>query len=139
VSPKAIFTRNEFRPVRLDGELRLQKMRGNRLLYEGPALPAERFATGDYYVTISDRQGLSPARITEIGSNGISLTNNPWVEAAAAGERLTLLVRLQLPVVDPARCIGCGVCEHECPIKGRRAIRVTAENESREGRHRLVL
>jgi polyferredoxin len=139
VSPKAIFTRNEFRPVRLDGELRLQKMMGNRLLYEGPSLPAERFATGDYYVTISDGQGLSPARITDIGSKGISLANNPWVEAAAAGDRLTILVRLQLPVVAPAHCIGCGVCEHECPVKGRRAIRVTAENETREGRHRLVL
>ena len=55
------------------------------------------------------------------------------------GDLITLLVRLQLPYVDPARCIGCGVCEHECPVKGRRAIRVTAENETRERRHRLLL
>jgi len=41
--------------------------------------------------------------------------------------------------VDPAQCIGCGVCEHECPVKGRRAIRVTAENETRQARHRLLL
>ncbi len=40
-------------------------------------------------------------------------------------------VRLQQPFVDPARCNGCGICEHECPVSGLRAIRVTAENESR--------
>jgi hypothetical protein len=31
------------------------------------------------------------------------------------------------------------VCEHECPVKGRRAIRITAENESRSRRHTFVL
>jgi polyferredoxin len=139
VSPKAIFTRQEFRPVRLDGTLRLQEMRGNRLLYRGPALSTDRFATGDYYVTLEDNRDLPPARITLIGPGGITLANNPLVETAAAGDRLTLLVRLQLPHVDPAQCIGCGVCEHECPVKGRRAIRVTAENETREQRHRLLI
>ncbi len=139
VSPKAIFTRSEFRPVRLDGELRLRGMAENRLLYDGPALSAERFATGDYYVALDGRQGLPPARIAEIGSSGIMLEGNPFATHRAAGEAITLLVRLQLPYVDPAHCIGCGVCEHECPVKGRRAIRVTAENETRERRHRLLL
>jgi NAD-dependent dihydropyrimidine dehydrogenase PreA subunit len=41
--------------------------------------------------------------------------------------------------VDPKQCIGCGVCEHECPVLGLRAIRVTAENESRSHHHRMVL
>jgi NAD-dependent dihydropyrimidine dehydrogenase PreA subunit len=82
---------------------------------------------------------MPPARIVEIGPGGISLAQNPWAETAAAGDRLTLLVRLQLPYVDPAQCIGCGVCEHECPVKGLRAIRVTAENETRQRRHRLLL
>jgi MauM/NapG family ferredoxin protein len=48
-------------------------------------------------------------------------------------------VRLQRPVVDPARCIGCGVCEHECPMNGLRAIRVTADNESRDRGHAILL
>jgi ferredoxin len=48
-------------------------------------------------------------------------------------------VRLQQPLVDPARCIGCGVCEHECPVSGQRAIRVTAENESRSAKRSLLL
>jgi len=115
----------------------LQSMAGNQLLFEGPALPSERFATGDYFVTIGGH-GMLPARIVEIGPGGITL-DNPLVETAAAGDPLTLLVRLQLPYVDPAQCIGCGVCEHECPVKGRRAIRVSAENETRQRRHRLLL
>ena len=48
-------------------------------------------------------------------------------------------VRLQRPVVDPSRCIGCGVCEHECPMNGIRAIRVSADNESRDPAHSILL
>lgn len=139
VSPKAIFTRQQFQPVRLGGELRLRAMAGNRIQFDGPALPADQFATGDYYVTIEGDLRLPPARISAIGSGGIVLERNPFAETSGVNDRITLLVRLQLPFVDPARCIGCGVCEHECPVKGRRAIRVTAENETRERRHRLLV
>ena len=31
---------------------------------------------------------------------------------------------LQLPVVQPDLCIGCGLCEHKCPVSGEAAIRV---------------
>jgi len=139
VSPKAIFTRIEFRPVRLDGDLRLRSMTGNRLTFDGPALPSDRFATGDYFVSIEGNHGMPPVRIADIGPGGLTLGDHPSTANAAGGDRITLLVRLQQPYVDPARCIGCGVCEHECPVKGRRAIRVTAENETRERRHRLLL
>ena len=139
VSPKAIFTRIEFRPVRLDGDLRLRSLKGNQLTFDGPALPADRFATGDYFVSIDGNPGMPPARIADIGPGGLTLEDHSFTASAAGSDRITLLVRLQLPYVDPARCIGCGVCEHECPVKGRRAIRVTAENETRERRHRLLL
>jgi len=48
-------------------------------------------------------------------------------------------VRLQQPYVNPLLCIGCGVCEHECPVPGKRAIRVTADNETRAREHALLL
>jgi MauM/NapG family ferredoxin protein len=32
--------------------------------------------------------------------------------------------RVFRPVVDPARCTGCGICEHRCPVEGAAAIRV---------------
>lgn len=35
------------------------------------------------------------------------------------------------PVVDPQICVGCGVCEHHCPVLGEAAIRVSAQGEDR--------
>jgi len=48
------------------------------------------------------------------------------------------------PWVDPNRCIGCGICEHECPVVDLRAIRVTPVGERRsrgfgEGKDRSFL
>jgi len=139
VSPKAIFTRDEFRPVRLEGRLTVRAMEGSRLLFDGPALPAERFATGDYYIGADSSRGIPPVRISAIGSDGLTLADERMVEAVHPGKSIHLLVKLQLPFVDPVHCIGCGVCEHECPVKGQRAIRVTAENETREKEHQLLL
>ena len=51
------------------------------------------------------------------------------------GERVTL----RRPAVDPERCIGCGICEHECPVKDEAAIRVTAVGESRSRERGLLL
>jgi formate hydrogenlyase subunit 6/NADH:ubiquinone oxidoreductase subunit I len=31
---------------------------------------------------------------------------------------------LLLPEVIEERCIGCGICEHQCPVRGEAAIRV---------------
>jgi polyferredoxin len=53
----------------------------------------------------------------------------------ARGERLTV----QRPVVDPARCIGCGLCESRCPVHDKRAIRVTSVGESRSKTNVLLL
>lgn len=43
------------------------------------------------------------------------------------------------PLVDPNRCIGCGICEARCPIKGLAAIRVNAVGESRNPDNQLLL
>ena len=37
------------------------------------------------------------------------------------------VVTLKRPYVDPKLCVGCGICEHECPIRGPAAIRVGAQ------------
>jgi ferredoxin len=47
--------------------------------------------------------------------------------------------KLRRPYVDPQLCIGCGICEHECPVKDLRAIRVTAVGETRSSDRSLLL
>jgi formate hydrogenlyase subunit 6/NADH:ubiquinone oxidoreductase subunit I len=40
-------------------------------------------------------------------------------------------IAIKLPRVDPTRCIGCGACQHVCPLRDLPAIRVTAAGETR--------
>ncbi len=38
---------------------------------------------------------------------------------------------IRRPVVLEEECIGCGICEYVCPLKGPAAIRVTSQNAAR--------
>ncbi|MBI2301006.1 MAG: 4Fe-4S dicluster domain-containing protein [Armatimonadetes bacterium] len=46
---------------------------------------------------------------------------------------------LRRPYIDPELCIGCGICEHECPVVDDRAVYVTAVGESRSKDRSLLL
>jgi polyferredoxin len=48
-------------------------------------------------------------------------------------------IHLKRPRIDPDLCIGCGICEHECPVVDRRAVYVTSVGESRSKRNVMVL
>jgi ferredoxin len=39
----------------------------------------------------------------------------------------------------PKLCIGCGICQTECPVTDSRAVYVTAVGESRSKGRRLLL
>ncbi len=136
VSPKAIFTRVHFSVVRQG--LRLEAQDQGRLRVSGPALTPGRLGSGDYYVQAAAAPEQTRARLAANGADWLALEpGSGW--SASPGASLEVAVRLQRPVVDPKRCIGCGVCEHECPVSGLRAIRVSAENESRSPRRSLLL
>jgi polyferredoxin/ferredoxin len=57
------------------------------------------------------------------------------VVAAPDGKSL----KVQLPYVDLRRCVGCGICENKCPVRGRAAIRTIAAGESRSLKNQILL
>jgi ferredoxin len=48
-------------------------------------------------------------------------------------------VTLNKPYMRPELCIGCGICEHECPVIDDAAVYVTAIGESRSRDRSLLL
>ena len=48
-------------------------------------------------------------------------------------------MRVQLPYVDLKRCIGCGICENKCPVRGLPAIRTISAGESRSPKNQILL
>ena len=56
------------------------------------------------------------------------------VVAAEGGDR-----KIKLPVVVPGECIGCGICEHYCPVGETAAIRVSSIGEDRSEKNRIIL
>jgi polyferredoxin len=46
---------------------------------------------------------------------------------------------VQLPFVDLKRCVGCGICENKCPVRGLPAIRTIAAGESRSLKNQILL
>jgi MauM/NapG family ferredoxin protein len=47
-----------------------------------------------------------------------------WLEVENKLKEGASVVSIQKPYVDLDSCIGCGICEHKCPIEGEAAIRI---------------
>ena len=140
VSPKAIVTRTVFSIVATSEPLIVAEADFQNIRFRSELLVPGRLATGDYYCREEKENGSEPLRIVSNQADGLTvIAEGSWKQPPPAGSRLEILIRLQQPYVRPEQCIGCGVCEHECPVRGRRAIRVTAENESRHPEHAMIL
>lgn len=142
VSPKAIFTRTTFNPVRLPDvqNLHVKAADGVNIRFENAFLTPGAFATGDYFLSLMPDKNSVPRKIIQNTADSLTLDSaHPFKNPLAPGTEIMIQIRLLKPYVDPNQCIGCGVCEHECPVKGKRAIRVSAENESRNPKHTLLL
>jgi ferredoxin len=139
VSPKAIFVKESFATVR-GGNLSRAKISGATVLLSDPVLQPDRLGTGDFYVMVEGGAVSARTRILSNSQNSILLASQVAPELNTSDlKKIELQVRLQTPQVDPERCTGCGICEHECPVSGLRAIRVSAEGESRQRKHSFLL
>ena len=140
VSPKAITTRTVFNAINRGSNLVVERADAFYVEIQKTDLAVDQYATGDYYCRLVAATDTRPRRIISNWERGLKVAGNLAFEPPPPpGSRIEILVKLQQPYVDPDRCIGCGICEHECPVPGKRAIRVTAENETRSREHALLL
>jgi Pyruvate/2-oxoacid:ferredoxin oxidoreductase delta subunit len=136
VSPKAIYTEEVFNPVRY-GRLTVKKAAGDTIETVESNLPLDKYGTGDYYCVIENLSGQRWK--VRANTENTLVCEGKFETIPAEGTKVVIQVRLQRPYVDIERCIGCGVCEHECPVSGQKAIRVSAEGESRIADRKLLL
>jgi len=101
-------------------------------------------ATVRYHLAVFHRDGTSEThRIIDndvdtvlIGrtdpETGQLMSGTAFARRPERGDVAAIYVELKVPKIDTELCIGCGICEKECPVVGdRRAIYVTAEGETR--------
>ncbi|MFO8083231.1 MAG: 4Fe-4S binding protein [Desulfobacterales bacterium] len=140
VSPKAIFTRSVFQTVRDYTGLQTKHIENNVIEISNKTFESGRFSTGDYFLRFDHSPDSPPFQIAKNSENKIEFNNsNTAYKDLSVDSLADILILLQQPYVDPEKCIGCGICQHECPVKGKRAIRVNAENESRNPGHSFLL
>ena len=129
VSPKAIFTRTEYRTLR-SSALPVTQAEKDALALGGAGFKPGELATGDYFAWSPEFQ--RRRRIIANTTDGLTLApEEAWPRALEPGKSVEVQVRLLLPFVDPSACVGCGACEQACPLKLRSAIRVSGENQTR--------
>jgi ferredoxin len=140
VSPKAIFVRTVFEPIR-DGQGLTARVQSKGVDMYAPLPPGINLASGDYYLRVTGQPEKELRRIIGFSGNRLTLDKPLAVNSGQVfyEAKVDIMVRLQRPYMDAAKCTGCGMCEHDCPVSGLRAIRVYSENESRSRSGRLLI
>lgn len=78
---------------------------------------------------------VSPKAIYTVRNRNDRVRKSASGEEVRAGEG----VAFPSPQVDAERCIGCGLCQRECPVSDMPAIRVTSVGESRAPENDFIL
>jgi ferredoxin len=129
VTPKAIYITEIYETVR-SGIRNILSIAGNEIQVSGTLMEPGQYATGDYYLTGQTSGKEMRYRIYSNGESSITIVSGDTLNLKKDDE-IRIQVHLSQPNIDRKKCIGCGTCMHECPVGGRRAIRVTSDNESR--------
>ncbi len=136
VSPKAIYTEEYFSTIR-DGIVTVKEASESAIETVENDFSPGQLASGDFYFSF---KGKKLAKIVSNTENIIEFAPElKKMVMPSKGDKIGIQVRLQKPFVDIEKCIGCGVCEHECPVSGKKAIRVSAEGETRSAKNQLLL
>jgi ferredoxin len=132
VSPKAIYTRTVFADVS-DRQLKIKNTEDNKIQFEEGILSSQRFSTGDYYCRFSSGGKTTYAKIISNTADTIVVSYDmPSKTLPQVGSSVQIQIKLQQPYVNPVLCIGCGICQHECPVSGAGAVIVTPFGQTRE-------
>ncbi|MCP4249701.1 MAG: 4Fe-4S binding protein [bacterium] len=144
VSPKAIHS--EVRPMLIrDGKKLITSATATSVTladYPKPGADPEpcTFSPGEFSDTLSTvhevqlirRDGTSSMHRIRDNDADTLIIDPPPSPPVQPGDTSAIYLQLALPKIDTASCIGCGICEKECPVTGdRRAVYVTAEGETR--------
>ena len=145
VSPKAIHAEFQQIPVR-EGKMQVLAASDNTVTLARHPRPGQRVGEPAEFVFnqfVGDDTASHHIELT--GPNGVRQTHpiiandidtvmigRPWRSLPQRGDVAVIKIEYRVPRLDLARCIGCGLCEHECPVVGdHRGVFVTAEGETR--------
>ncbi len=99
--------------------------------------------TTSYHVRVIHKDGTSETHrilgndadtllIGEADAAGELIGGTAFARVPEPGSIVEINLEFKVPKIDTALCIGCGMCEVECPVVGdRRAVYVTPEGETR--------
>jgi len=131
VSPKAIYTDESFDEIR-DGSYRVLSIKNKTIELVKSNLKPETLGSGDYYIF----KGTESFKIKSNSQSSVTINKNSTIKN---GDAISIKVKLQRPYMDIEKCIGCGICQHECPVGGLKAVRISAEGESRDPKKKMLL
>lgn len=130
VSPKAIVTR-ESTTSAFESQ-KIKSFKDNEITIEENAMPPGKFGSGDYYCHFTSNKKPINAKIVSNTSNTIKIAPENPIDSESVSGEVQILIHLHRPFVNPEDCIGCGICQHECPVAGNSAITVSAYGQTRE-------
>ena len=140
VSPKAIFTRKKYITIKNGFNINIKKADNNIIELEKSSLMPNQLSSGDFYLQTKNINTVKRVVILGNTENIIFIhKKHDFKTKLNLQAEINIQILLFQPFIDPANCIGCGICEHECPVSGKTAIKVTAENESRDKSHSFLL
>ncbi len=144
-SPKAIYGQREMRMVRSGRKMALVGTDRTVTVSEWPESGRSvgepvRFNTNEwrgdettsYHIVVRHASGLTETHRIVGNDADTLMIGGKFARNPDSGASVVLHLEFTVPHIDTSLCIGCGICERECPVVGdRRAVYVTAEGETR--------